>query len=91
MMDERLLSVVFLLMAGVLPLRGLTEGWAADPRRRGAVRLVWIAYALVAALAVGALLFMGRSEGPGFPPRPPDGSEQLARLSAPCVGGPARA
>jgi hypothetical protein len=89
--DDRLLSVVFLLMAGVLPIRSLTENWADDPRRRGARRLVWIVYALVAVLAVGALVYMGRSEGPGFPPRPMDGTERLVRCDPPCVGGPARA
>jgi hypothetical protein len=89
-MDERLLSVLFLLMAGVLPLKSLTEQWAADPRRRGAARLVWVAYALVAMFAIGALIYMGRSEGPGLPPRPTDGPQQLVH-TAPCVGCPARA
>lgn len=85
-MDERLLSLVFLLMAAVLPLRGLTEQWAGRPERRGAVRALWAAYLLTAAVAVGALV-LGHSRERGAEPPAFDGLEQLAG----CVGGAARA
>ena len=76
-MDERALSLLFLLMAGVLPLRGLTSQWADRPDRRGAVRLLWAAYTLTAVGAVLALILMIRSEDRSRPP-PSDGPEQFA-------------
>lgn len=89
-MDPRLLSVVFLLMAGVLPLRELTAKWVERPERRGAVRALWIAYLLLAVSAIAALVFISRQETRSISP-PADGSEQLVRLSAACAGEAPRA
>ena len=88
-MDPRLLSVVFLLMAGVLPLRELTSRWADRPERRNAVRALWIVYVLVAAGAMTALAVVERRERAPFTPSP-DGSEQLA-CGPGCADGAARA
>ncbi len=89
-MDEQILSVLFLLMAGVLPLRELSAKWAGRPERRGAVKLLWIAYALVAVAAVIALFIVGRQEDRLRPP-PATGSGQLAWSSTACAGGAPRA
>jgi len=85
-MDERLLSLIFLLMAAVLPLRGLSERWAGRPERRGAVRALWAAYLLTAAVAVGALVLGYPRDNAAEPPAF-GGPEQLAG----CVEGAARA
>ncbi|MBW3618474.1 MAG: hypothetical protein KY446_12165 [Proteobacteria bacterium] len=89
-MDERVFSVLFLLMAGVLPLRELSANWAGRAERRGAVKLLWIAYALMAMAAVIALFVVGRQEDRVRPP-PATGSEQLASASTACAGGAPRA
>jgi hypothetical protein len=80
-MDERLLSLLFLLMAGVLPLRGLTAQWAERPDRRGLVRALWAIYLLAAVVAVAALVWRRPDDPP--PPRP-SGPEQL--VQAPVFG-----
>ena len=89
-MDPRFLSVLFLLMAGVLPLRELSARWAERPERRNATRALWITYALVAVAALAALIFVGGRERESLTPSP-EGSEQLVQLRPACAGGAARA
>jgi hypothetical protein len=80
-MDERALSLIFLLMALVLPLRSLSEGWAARPERRNALRALWALYGLVAVGAFAALIVTGRERTrPSSPPA--EGSEQFALREA---------
>lgn len=89
MIDVRLLSLVFLLLAGVLPLRELSSNWAGRADRRTALRVLWGAYAAISAGAVAALVLLSGRED-DTPPSPV-GTEQIACAGAACAGEPARA
>jgi hypothetical protein len=76
-MDERMLTLIFLLMAGVLPLRELAAKWDGRPERRNALRGLWGLYLLVSVGAIAALVVVDRREDRP-PPPPTEGSEQFA-------------
>ena len=82
--DPRFLSVIFLLLAGVLPLRELSGNWSAPARRA-----LWAAYGLVAVAAVAALVNGAPRRWEPSPRRP--GAEQLACFGRACTPGAARA
>ena len=93
-MDERLLPVVFLLLAGVLPLQGLAARWDGRPERRGAVRALWIGYGLIAIAAVAALLWTRDAEAERRPPLIREVQQLAGSKSEPtqaCAESPARA
>lgn len=77
-MDERAISVVFLLLAGVLPLRSLGDRWAGNPGRRGLYRALVALYVSIAIIAALALA-RGRDLSDR---RSPSSSDQLARAEA---------
>ena len=83
-MDERALSVLFLLTAGVLPLRELAGRWAGRRDRRALLRALTALYLGVALAAVLALILTARRETPG--PEPMDGPEQFALHGAAASG-----
>ena len=76
-MDERLPALIFLLMAGVLPLRELGGKWADRPDRRGLYRALLALYLGAAAAAVIALVVIFRREDTPRPP-PAEGPKQFA-------------
>ena len=84
-MDERAVSLIFLLMALVLPLRSLSAGWAMRPERRSALRALWAAYLLVAVGGAAALIITGRQDA-GSSPAPSEGPEQFALHAGPASG-----
>ena len=89
-MDERALTLIFLLMAGVLPLRELGAKWAGRPERRQLYQALVTLYLLTAVGAVIALAVVARREDAPRP-SPAGGPGQIAMTASPCVERRARA